>query len=149
ESDFAQRDDHLDLGQELQLSEQIGLAVGNFLALRFICWGSTVECLGDKTIVQLQTVVAVCGHGLIGKTMRVQCPIEPFPTAVASKSPAGAVAAMGGWRQTKHEEPGLRVTKTGDGFAPIGFLAKTAYFLRCHVVQVSDQARAQGTPDDV
>lgn len=99
---FAKRDDHLDMRQELEFSEKIGLTIGNFLVLRCIRWGSTVEHLGDKTIVQQQTVVTVHGHGLIGKTMRVQCSVEPFPTAVASKGPASTVTAMGRWGQTEH-----------------------------------------------
>jgi len=100
--DFAEWHNHLDCGQQLEFSKQIGLAVGNFLALRLIRWGSTVQRLSDKTVVQLQTVITVYGRGLIGKTVRVQGPIEPFPTAIASKSPASTVAAVGGWRQTEH-----------------------------------------------
>src|SRR5215471_10967093 len=99
---FAEWYDHLDMGQQLEFSEQIGLTVGNFLALRFIGWGSTVKRLGDKTVVQLQTVVTVHGHGLIGKTMRVQGAVEPFPTAVTSKGPARTVTAVGGWRQAEY-----------------------------------------------
>ena len=99
---FAEWDDHLDMAQELQLSEKIGLAMLHFLALRFIRWGSTVEHLSDKAVMELQTVVAMCGRGLIGKTMCVQCPVEPCPTAVASKAAASTVAAMGCGCQAEH-----------------------------------------------
>src|SRR5262249_49914693 len=95
---FAEWHDHLDMGQQLEFSEQIGLAVGNFLALRLICWGSTVQRLGNKTVVQLQTIVTVHGRGLIGKTVRMQGAVEPCPTAITSKGPTCTVAAVGGWR---------------------------------------------------
>ena len=99
---FAEWHDHLHMRQKLDLSKKIGLAVLDFLALRFIRWGRTVERLGDKTIVELQTVVAVRGRGLIGKTMRVQCPVEPFSAAVSGEGTASTVAAMGCGRQTEH-----------------------------------------------
>src|SRR5262249_16493302 len=99
---FAEWYDHLDMGQQLEFSEQIGLTVGNFLALRLICWGSTVQRLGDKTVVQLQTVVTVHGHGLLANTIPVKAPFDPSPTADPGKGPPRTVTAVGGWRQAEY-----------------------------------------------
>jgi hypothetical protein len=70
-SNAAEGDDHLYVGQQAQLSEEIRLAVVDFLALGFIRWRRTVQYLRDETVVEPQIVVAMCGGGLIGKPVRV------------------------------------------------------------------------------
>lgn len=145
---FAERDYYLDMRQELELSEEVRLAIVDFLVGRFIRWGSTVEHLRDKAIVQPQAVVTMGGGGLAGKTMRVQRTVEPFSAAISSKGATGAVPSMRRWRQTEYYEACLWIAKTWDGLAPIGLMAKTTHFLHRHLVQVRNQARAEGTGDD-
>ena len=48
----AEGDDHLYVGQQAQLSEEIRLAVVDFLALGFIRRGRTVQHLRDETVVE-------------------------------------------------------------------------------------------------
>jgi hypothetical protein len=67
----AEGDDHLHVGQQAQLSEEIRLAVVDFLALGFIRRGCTVQHLRDETVVEPQIVVAMRRGGLIGKPVRV------------------------------------------------------------------------------
>jgi hypothetical protein len=59
------------VGQQAQFSEEIRLAVVDFLALRFIRRGRTVQHLRDETVMEPQAVVEVRGSGLIGKAVRV------------------------------------------------------------------------------
>ena len=67
----AEGDDHLHVGQQAQLSEEVWLAVVDFLTLGLIRRGRTVQHLRDETVVELQIVVAMRGGGLIGKAVRV------------------------------------------------------------------------------
>ena len=64
----AERDNHLYVGQQAQLREEIRLAVVDFLALGFIRRGRTVQHLRNETVVEGQTVR---GGRLIGKPVCV------------------------------------------------------------------------------
>jgi hypothetical protein len=67
----AEGDDHLHVGQQAQLSEEVWLAVVHFLERGFIRRGRTVQHLRDETVVEPQIVVAMHGSGLIGKPVRM------------------------------------------------------------------------------
>jgi hypothetical protein len=70
-SQVAERYNDLHIRQQPQLSQEVGLTVLDFLTLRFIRRGRTVEHLRDETVVQPQTIVTMYRDGLAGKPMRV------------------------------------------------------------------------------
>jgi len=70
-SKVAERHNDPHIRQQPQLSQEVGLTVLDFLTLRFIRRGRTVEHLRDETVVQHQTIVTMYRGGLAGKPMRV------------------------------------------------------------------------------
>ncbi len=119
EGDFPQGDNHLNSLEQAQLLQQKRTAGLKFLRRWFVPGRSTAHDCGNVAILQRESISPVGRMGLIGKIKPVQSFIEPIATSVTGKYSPGAIAAVGGWRESQHQEAGSWIPEARDRPAPI------------------------------
>jgi len=145
--DFSEGQDGARL-EDFQFAQEIAAAIREFGRKRFVGGRSTADRGGDVSVFQLEAVVAADGSGLIGKAGLVESGIEKIAGAVAGEDAAGAIAAVGGGGEAENQELRVGIAEAGDGFAPVGPIAKGAAFFLRDFFTVNDEARAFAAGDD-
>ena len=140
--------DQLDLSEELQLFQEIGLAIGDFLALRPVARRGAVDHLCNVAVVQGKAVLTMAGARQVCEAVAVQGFKQPFAAPVTREGAPGTVGAVGCRGQPNHQEPGLRVAEAGNRPAPVGFVSKPAYFFLRHAAAMRHQPRATNAGND-
>ena len=145
--DFSEGQDGARL-EDFQFAQEIAAAIREFGRKRFVGGRSTADRGGDVGVFQLEAVVASDGSGLIGEAGFVEGVEKKIAGAVAGEDAAGAIAAVGSGGEPENEELRKRIAETGDGFAPVGPIAKGAAFFLRDFFTVNDEARAFAAGDD-
>ena len=145
--DFSEGQDGARL-EDFQFAEEIGAAIREFGGKRLVGGRGAADGGGDVGVFQLEAVVAADGRGLIGEAGFVEGGEEKISGAIASEDAAGAIAAVGGGGEPENQESRVRIAETGDGFAPVGPIAKGATFFLRNFFAVDDEARALAAGHD-
>jgi hypothetical protein len=98
--------------EEHQLLNQIRTAALELGAARLVSRRRAAHRCSDVTIHELQTVAPMFRIRLVGEVECMQRAIKPVPAPVAGKHSPGAIAAVGGRRQTDNQHPRLRIAES-------------------------------------
>ena len=110
--------------EQRHLPTQIGDAGGALLRGRLVLRRRAADGGRDVGVAETKSVVERDRGRLVGQTGPEEGGEEPVTGAVAGEDPSGAVAAVGGRGQTDDQDPGRRVTETGDGTTPVDLVGE-------------------------
>jgi hypothetical protein len=138
-----------DLGlEDIQLAFEEGLAIIQFLGGRFVSGRSTTTGGGNVQIVEDQPIASRGRVGLVRKSRAEEGGIEESARAVARKLTPCAVGAMCAGGESHHEEAGVRIAKSRDGFAPVFLILVGFAFCTRHFLAPFHEARTFTAGDD-
>jgi hypothetical protein len=144
-----QGDDHGGVGQQGQLLVEpggAGVALGDG---RLVVGRRALDRGRDPAVGELEPVVARDRGRLVGVTGPVQAGEQPVARAVAGENSPGAVAAVGGGRQTEDQEAPGRVAESGYRPAPVLPVPERGPLVPGHLLAPGHQARAAPAPGDL
>ena len=144
--DFSEGQDGARL-EDFQFAEEIGAAIRKFGGKRLVGGRGAADSGSDVGVFQLEAVVAADGSGLIGEAGFVKGGIEKIAGAIASEDAAGAIAAVSGGGEPQNKELRVRIAESGDGFAPVGPIAKGAALFLGNFFAVDDETQAFAAGD--
>ena len=139
QSDLAQGDENLNLAEKLKLAAQVRGAARKLQWQGLIVGWRAPSHAADPGALECQSVVAMGGSGLVGKTLLVERAVKPVARAVPGKDASGAVGSMCCGCQADHPELCPWVSEARDRAAPIGLVqVSLALFLSSFLTMLSE-----------
>lgn len=148
ESDFAQGDDDIYFAQSSDFPIEKRRAVGKFLRHGLVRRWSTAHGGRNIKVLQLETVVAISGVGLVGKSGFIQHGIHEFAGCVAGEGTPGAVGAVSAGGESHDQHARIGIAEAGDWLTPILAIEISAAFHACDLLAIFDQARTARAGDN-
>src|SRR5262249_58164254 len=124
--DLAERDHDARLAQKRQLLDEKGLASSHLEGRRLVGGRRAAHGRGDVGAAEREAVARVRRRREIREPGRVEGLVEPVAALIAREDAAGAVAAVGGGRQSDEHDASARVAEARKWPRPISLAAVAA-----------------------
>lgn len=144
--DASERHHRFDARQdEFGFPAQPGSTRVSFVGSWLVVWWRAVHSGGDTHLVEMLTVVAICGFGPARKSGSVKCSVEPIAASVTGEHASCSVRAVRARCQADDPDSWLIATETRNRPAPVIVIAIGGALIVRNLRAPVDQPRTLST----
>lgn len=119
ESDFPQRDDNLNVGEQFQFTLEEWTAVAQFVGCWAIAGWRTVRGGGDPGVVKLKAVLCMAAFRLRSEPGAIQRAVQKVTGTISGEHTSSSIGTMSAGRQTEDQQPGRDIAERRHRFPPV------------------------------
>jgi hypothetical protein len=134
--------------KQVQFFFEIAGAIGEFGGQGFVVGRRATKRGGDVSVVQRETVIDAQRSGLVREAGAVKFAVKKFAAAIAGEHSSSAIGPVGARRQAYNDQLRARISKTGDGTAPVSPIAIGPALNTGDLAKITNQARTLAALDD-
>ena len=119
--DFAQRENHLQIGHGGHLALEKCVAGLDFLRGWFVLRWNTAYRIDNQAVFQFQTIIRPRSKGAFGKSEFFDCCVKQVSCVIAGKRPTGLICAAQTGSQTSNHKAGIVIAeRVNRAIVPLG-----------------------------